>query len=91
MTWTFIWLMLLLKIPVGGMLWLVWWVIKNSDEQPVAPGEDDGGSKLRLGPHRQPRPIGPRRPRRGPHAGARPPAPARVRSVSAIARKVEHR
>ena len=39
MTWTFIWLMLLLKIPIGGMLWIVWWAIKKADEEPVAEGE----------------------------------------------------
>jgi hypothetical protein len=94
MTWTFIWLMLLLKIPIGGMLWIVWWAIKKADEEPVAerdPG--DGGSKLPLLPHRRPRvprPYSPLHPRRGPHAGARPPAPRRTRTVVALARKVEH-
>jgi hypothetical protein len=94
MTWTFIWLMLLIKIPIGGMLWIVWWAIKQADQEPAGDGRsDDGGSKLRLGPHRQPRsprPYTPLRPRRGPHAGARPLAPPRTRTVVALARKVEH-
>ena len=56
MTWTFIWLMLLLKIPIGGMLWIVWWAIHKTDEEPAVDGDEDGGSKLRLRPHpRSPR------------------------------------
>ena len=35
MGWTFIWLMLLLKIPIGGLLWIVWWAIHKTDEEPV--------------------------------------------------------
>ena len=93
MTWTFIWLMLLLKIPIGGMLWIVWWAIKKADQEPVAnSGDEDGGSKLRrIHRHpRSPRPYVPRHPRRGPHAGVRPSSPPRVRSVVARARMVEH-
>jgi hypothetical protein len=92
MTWTFIWLMLLLKIPIGGMLWIVWWAVKKADQEPVGEsGQDDGGSKLRLRPHpRRPRPHAPLRPRRGPHAGARPSSPPRTRTVVALARRVEH-
>ena len=75
MTWTFIWLMLIIKIPVGGMAWIIWWSIKKADQEPEsAPdgGSDDGGSKLRNQRHRRPRtprPYTPLRPRRGPHAG----------------------
>jgi hypothetical protein len=94
MTWTFIWLMLLLKIPIGGMLWIVWWAIKKADDEPVVDSDPgDGGSKLRLRPHRHPRsprPHSPLHPRRGPHAGARPPAPRRTRTTVALARRVEH-
>jgi hypothetical protein len=91
MTWTFIWLMLLLKIPIGGMLWIVWWAIHKTDEQPVAGSDEDGGSKIRLEAHpRAPRPRGPRTTRRGPHAGVAPSAPPRTRSVVARARRVEH-
>jgi hypothetical protein len=91
MTWTFIWLMLLLKIPIGGMLWIVWWAIHKTDEQPVVGGDEDGGSKIHGSSHpRAPRPHGPHAPRRGPHAGARPAAPPRTRGVVARARKVEH-
>ena len=91
MTWTFIWLMLLLKIPIGGMLWIVWWAIHKTDEQPVVGGDEDGGSKIRGPAHpRAPRPHRPPSLRRGPHAGARPTPPPRTRSVVARARKVEH-
>jgi hypothetical protein len=91
MTWTFIWLMLLLKIPIGGMLWIVWWAIHKTDEEPAVDGDEDGGSKLRLRPHpRSPRPHSPRTARRGPHPGAPPSAPPRTRSVIARARRVEH-
>jgi hypothetical protein len=94
MTWTFIWLMLLLKIPIAGIFWIVWWAVHQTDEEPAADGDGDGGSKLRLhSEHRRPRaprPDSPRHPRRGPHAGAPPPAPARTRTVVALARRVEH-
>ena len=89
MTWTFIWLMFILKIPIGGVLWIVWWAIKKSDQEPVA-GDDDGGSKVDPLGHRHVRPPRPPRPRRGPHTGAPPPAPPRTRSVIARAGKVEH-
>ena len=93
MTWTFIWLMLLLKIPIGGLLWIVWWAIHKTDEEPTVSGDEDGGSRTRVhsNPHpRAPRPHAPRTTRRGPHPGAAPSAPPRTRRVVARARKVEH-
>jgi hypothetical protein len=94
MTWTFIWLMLALKIPIAGILWIVWWAVHQTDEEPTVDGDEDGGSKLRMhSAHRRPRaprPHSPRHPRRGPHTGAPPPAPARTRTVVALARRVEH-
>jgi hypothetical protein len=90
MTWTFIWLMLLLKIPIVGMGWLVWWAIRRADQEP-ATSDDDGGSKIDPQRRLHPRPPRPPRPRRGPHAGVpAPPAPKRTRSVVAFASKVEH-
>ena len=90
MTWTFLWLMLLLKIPIGGLLWIVWWAIHKTDEEPAAPRTRTAaeGDARRAACTRARR--GPSRPRRGPHAGAPPPAPRRTRSVVARARKVEH-
>jgi hypothetical protein len=90
MAWTFIWLMVLLKIPIGGLFWLVWWAIHKTDEEPVDAHDEDGGSKVDRNRHRLPRSPRPVRPRRGPHTGAPPPAPPRTRSVVACARKVEH-
>jgi hypothetical protein len=75
--WGFIWIMLVLKIPLVALLWLVWWAVHNT-EDPAADGEGgDGGSKLPRQPQTRPRwPRG-----RGPH-GERPlPAPPRVRTA----------
>jgi hypothetical protein len=89
MTWTFFYLMLLLKLPVAGMLWLVWWMIHQKSDDPQATRSDDGGAKSRKDRH--PRPPRPPRPRRGPHThAATPPSPARVRSVVARARRAAH-
>ena len=82
MGWGFVWLMLVLKIPIAMLLYIVWWAVKQSDEEP-APESDDGGS--RTPPH--PREPFPRAPRRGPHGDPEPPAPARVRVVVAKARE----
>jgi hypothetical protein len=84
MTSTYIWLILLLKVPAIGFVWLVWRALRN-DQQPLPAGDGDGGggAKLRFDPH--PRPRAPRRPRRGPHGAAPLPAPSRVRHVSARA------
>jgi hypothetical protein len=75
-TWGFIWIMLILKIPLGLLLWLVWWAVHATPEYEDAPG-GDGGSHDRPHPPRRPR----RRPR-GPHGDPAPlPAPPRVRTV----------
>jgi hypothetical protein len=87
---TFVFLMVVLKVPIAGLLYIVWWAI-NAQPEPLA-ADDDGGTKQPhdAGPRhpRHPRPTLPRPPRRGPH-GARPaPAPPRVRTVRARARRV---
>jgi hypothetical protein len=87
MTWGFVWLMVILKIPLFGLLFLVWWAIRQQPEEAPA-GEDDGGAKLRPRPH--PHPRRPRHPRRDPHGALPPPAPPRVRSVVARAREAAH-
>jgi hypothetical protein len=78
-TWTFIWLMFLLKIPIVGLFLIVRWAIRQTPE--VAPEQDGGIGPLQrpLNPH-HPRSRLPRPPRRGPH-GDPSPAPMRVRSV----------
>ena len=79
MTWTFIFLMFVLKIPVIGLLLLVWWAIRQEPETGDGGSDDDGGSRR----PRHPRPPLQPLPRRGPHHGARPPAsPSRVRAVT---------
>jgi hypothetical protein len=78
--------MLALKIPLIGLICLVWWAVKQKPED--APShEDDGGIKRHS---RHPRKPFPRRPRRGPHGDPAPLPPARVRSVQARARTLGH-
>jgi len=74
---TFLWMMLVLKIPLVLLFWLVWWSIHEVPEDSTA-DEGDGGS--RVGPD-HPRPRRPRSPRRGPHTGALPGAPERTRRL----------
>jgi hypothetical protein len=72
-------MMVILKIPIAGLLWIVWRAITSTPEPTVgeAPASDDGGGD---GPH--PRPRVPPIPRRGEHAEALPQPPARVRAVA---------
>jgi hypothetical protein len=86
-TWGFVWLMLALKIPLMGLIAIVWWAVKQKPDDDAS-SEDDGGVKRLHHPH-SPRPF-PRRPRRGPHGDPPPKSPARVRSVRARARTLGH-
>ena len=61
--WPIFFLLVVLKIPVLGSLWLVWWASKPASE-PEAAGESDEGFR-----RWRPQPIGPCGPRRGPHGG----------------------
>jgi hypothetical protein len=86
MDWTFIYLMLILKLPILGLLYLVWWSVRQEPEDAPA-ADDDGGIKTHPQGHpRHPRPPLPRSPRRGPHGTPALPAPARIRSVVARGR-----
>jgi hypothetical protein len=92
MSATFIFLMVALKLPIFGLLYIVWYAIKSPPEvDPV--GGEDGGTKKPLSPrprHPHPRPVLPRHPRRGPHGAQRAtPPPPRVRTVVARARRME--
>jgi hypothetical protein len=81
-TWGFIWLMFVLKIPIFMLLGIVWWAIKQEEDHSAdAPPE--------LVPARPHPPNMPRRVRpRGPHGDAAPlPSPPRVRPVVAIGRE----
>jgi hypothetical protein len=85
-TWTFIWLMVLLKIPIAALFLLVRWAVR---EPPESATEQDGGIGPRsrpLHPH-HPRSRPPRVPRRGPHGDPSPPSPSRVRTVAARRRQ----
>jgi hypothetical protein len=81
-TATFIYLMIALKIPIIGLLTLVWWAIRQTPESAETGG--DGGN-VRRGPEHPRRPL-PRHPRRGPHGAPLPAPPPRVRSVTARGR-----
>jgi hypothetical protein len=66
--WPIFFLLVVLKIPVLGSLWLVWWA---SREQPLPDEAPDDGGGFRFRNPDSSRPRGPRR--GGPHgAGARP-------------------
>jgi hypothetical protein len=78
--WTFVWLMVFLKIPIVGLFLIVRWAVRQTPES--APG-GDGGVGPRTSPQHpyHPRAPRPRRPRRGPHGDAPLPSPPRVRSL----------
>jgi hypothetical protein len=85
MGWTFVWLMIGLKVPIAALLYIVHWAIKQSD---VDASSNDGGGGVKP-PHRPRVPGHPRR--RGPHgapsAGGvrprfRPPVVTAVRARS---------
>ena len=86
---------MILKIPIAGLLYLVWWAIHQTPETEEAPPASEDNDPL----HRRRGPQRPRDPRRGPHApdaqplpecppGGRlrvltPPAPARAATAHA--------
>jgi hypothetical protein len=86
-TWTFIFLMVALKIPIILLFGLVYWAVRAVPDS-AADDSDDGGSKRPLRPH--PRGPLPRPARRGPHGDRRSPAPPRTRSVLARSRDNHH-
>jgi hypothetical protein len=78
----FIWLMLCLKIPILGLLYIVWWASRDPNPEP-----DTLEPAIVRGEPFHPRtPRWPRPPRRGPHAEPEPRPPKRVR---AQARRIE--
>jgi hypothetical protein len=84
MGWTFLYLMVFLKLPILALLYLVWWAIHQTPEQDDGGGSDDDGGARRP---RHPRPPLRPLPRRGPHHGEPCPAsPARMRPVVARGR-----
>jgi hypothetical protein len=80
--WAFIFLFLILKIPVCAALYLVWWSSRSS----TAPADGEPARVIGGGDGPvHPRPHRPRPPRRGPHRG---PVPASPRRTRAIARRI---
>src|SRR3954468_17260577 len=79
-SWTCVYLMVGLKIPIAALLYLVWWAIHQTPEvAEPRPGEDGGPRKPR-----HPRPGLPRHPRpRGAHGLPIPAPPRRMRVVTA--------
>ncbi len=75
-------LMVVLKIPVGLLLYIVWWALHAHTLPEEAPADEDGDHR-----HRRFRrsPTRPRGPRRGPHAPAALPVPATRNRERAIA------
>jgi hypothetical protein len=86
-TWTFIYMMVILKIPIALLLYIVWWAIHQTPDEEPQPEGGDGGSRRR----RDPRGGRPRTPRRDPHGAPTPAPPPRVRSVVARGRRVPER
>ena len=68
--WPIFFLAVVLKLPVFGALYLVWWAIRAEPTVEDAPESDDGGFRR----HR-PQPLRPRGPRRGPHGPDAVPLP----------------
>jgi hypothetical protein len=87
--WTFVWLMVFLKIPIVALFLIVRWAVRQTPE--AAPGSD-GGIGPRTSPQHpyHPRTPRPRRPRRGPHGDAPLPSPPRVRSLVSRKRLTQH-
>jgi len=86
--WTFIWLMVILKIPIVALFLIVRWAVREAPDEAMG---QDGGIGPRNGPThpldpRHPRTRLPRPPRRGPHGDAPLVPPARVRTVVARSR-----
>jgi hypothetical protein len=71
--WAIVLLILAMKVPIFGLIWLVWW----AGRAPAAAGP---GDEARIEPNpRRPEPRRPLRPRRrGPHGGAALPAPGQT-------------
>lgn len=84
MEWTFIYLMVVLKIPIVALFTIVWWAVHNTDETAAETRDEEGGSKTPPHP-REPRPT--RRRPRGPHGEPQLPAPPRTRTTVARARE----
>jgi hypothetical protein len=90
-TWTFLWLMLGLKIPIAALIYIVWWAVKDPPKPVPAPDDRGGDGNDRIGlERRHPRKPLPRHPRRGPHGGLAAAPPPRMRTTRTRTRTFEH-
>ncbi len=78
----FIWLLVILKIPIVALFMIVRWAIGQTPETDAGQDGGIGPRPLPLHPH-HPRSTLPRLPRRGPHGGPLPSSPRRVRAITA--------
>jgi len=83
----FIFMGLILKIPVAAACWLIWHAVR-AEPDPVEGAEDGGHEHGRF--RREPRPKRPRGPRRGPHAPDALPLPCPAESGLLVARRPAH-
>lgn len=83
--WTFLWLMLALKLPILALFLLVRWAIRQTPDEATGGEGGIGPVPGPLHPH-HPRSRLPRLPRRGPHGEPRLLPPARVRTTLARGR-----
>jgi hypothetical protein len=81
----FLFLMVGLKIPLGALLWLVWYASKAPEDDNAEDDNNNGGSDRR---HGKEGPHAPTPPRRGPHGDPLPLPPQRVRVAKG--RRVRH-
>jgi len=89
--WTFVWLMVALKIPIIALFLIVRWAVRQTPEEWTTEGEGGiGPSTGPLHPH-HPRSRLPRSPRRGPHGDPPLVPPARVRTAMARGRLTTQR
>ena len=84
--WTFLWLMVFLKIPIVGLFLIVRWAVRDAPEPAT---DQDGGIGPRPRPRHphHPRSRPPRSPRRGPHGDPAPASPPRIRAVATAHRR----
>jgi hypothetical protein len=84
--WTFLWLMVFLKIPIVGLFLIVRWAVR---EAPDTAADQDGGVGPLPRPRNpyHPRSRPPRSPRRGPHRDRAPGSPPRIRAVATAHRR----
>ena len=87
MEWTFVYLMVFLKLPIVALFWIVWWAVKAAPDTDTDVDSSEGGG----GSKRPREPFGPRPRSRGPHGDPRLPVTPRTRPVTAKGRRVAGR